>query len=67
MAPSSCREFVSYGFGDLNLPVLRATVAPENGASLAILNKHGFVRSARTKEEDEDSYLFLLMKHNWLA
>ncbi|MFR9673662.1 GNAT family N-acetyltransferase [Streptomyces sp. TR06-5] len=45
-------ELVAYGFGALGLPALHATVAAENAASLALLERLGF-RHVRDIPEEQ--------------
>lgn len=53
------RALVSYGFDELGLSEVHATVAHENNASLALLEKLGFAR-VEEKPDGEDGTIVLL-------
>lgn len=50
---------VSYGFGELGLSEVHATVAPANGASLALLEKLGFSLVDETSEGRGENVIHL--------
>jgi ribosomal-protein-alanine N-acetyltransferase len=57
--PEVVAGLVEYAFGTLGLPELRATVYPANARSARILERQGFLRRARSDEEDADSHLYV--------
>lgn len=66
LATEISQAVLAYGFEQLSLAVIVSRARKDNPASIAVLNKTGFVY---TSEEQEDGYtwlLFELKKATWL-
>ncbi|MDT0448107.1 GNAT family N-acetyltransferase [Streptomyces hesseae] len=59
-------RLVAYGFGTLGLAEVHATVAEQNGASLALLGRIGFTH-VRDIEEDDGTVTQVLTRHRTTA
>lgn len=51
---------IDYGFGTMGLKSLLAYCNPENGASIRVLEKSGFVREGDSKEGESDFQRYVL-------
>ncbi len=53
LGSEALRALIKYGFGDRQLKRITADVDPDNGASLAMLGKLGFVETCRVSNTIE--------------
>lgn len=66
LATESCQASLHFGFKDLGLEEIIATILPDNAASKRVLEKLGFELEGTIHEYEEDQYLYVLTKDRWL-
>lgn len=71
LAREAVARVIDYGFGDLRLRRIFADTDPENGGSIALLERLGFEREGRLRGEWEthigirDSLIYGLLRDEW--
>ncbi|MGH3549095.1 MAG: GNAT family N-acetyltransferase [Pseudonocardiaceae bacterium] len=72
-ALDAARTLIGYGFTTLGLHRISAAIGPDNAASIAIVNRLGFIQEGRlrdhvfTNEAWRDSILYSLLIDEWKA
>lgn len=70
-ATDTVRTMIDFGFGALKLHRISAAIGPDNGASIAVINKLGFAYEGRLRDHVHtnrawrDSLLYSLLDDEW--